>query len=668
MSLGDPQLAEGAVRIVLRQAQVAEEHVEQGAHLAGTGGAGEGAGQRLRRRQVAHVDRHVGEGERDRRGPRAPQRLDHLAGRRRVARGTGVKGAHCEDLVALGTERDHAGRQLERLAAPVLEGGDAHEVHQRGDVVRLQLERPLEGTPRLHRAPAPQRIGVEEQVAQEEPGLDVVRVGIGDGVVVRLRRGHIAREPGALGIEEQAVVGGEAVAVLRAEVGELARQLVHGAAAGRGGEAVVGEGERFVRGDRALQRLHCVVVAAGAEHRLAVEVRLERLHGAGGDHGEPRQAGAGAGVELPEELPRQLVHDLEELGDALAHRLHGDAGAARLVIDRGGHGDPPAGAHDGAEHEPAGAEAAGGGERAAQVLLFPPLALELAEQGAGVHGAEVAGAVELGAEEVHHAVAQVGERRVAADGEGEDGNGRGVGVGRREQGGALAGAVEKVGEAALGSGVAGGERGCPPREARRVLEPVETLGVGGELPGGRDGKAAEPGALLVEPVLELGGVGDVEALEELAAVEVERAGEVAAVERAGEGGGVAPHGFFRRGDLVIPPARQRLRPECAAQEVEAPPERGAGVRRVAVRPEQREQRIPPMEPPRRRGREIREQRQPLRLRQHRSRIRPVRAAEIGGAEGVEVDHSGNLHVVGIGCSIDRPRRAETRRAENSNSN
>ena len=77
----------------------------------------------------------------------------------------------------------------EHLVGPPLDGGDADQVHHRGHVVGVEPQHPLERLARLGGRAAAERIGVEQQVAQVEPGLDVVGVGAGDRLVERLGLG-----------------------------------------------------------------------------------------------------------------------------------------------------------------------------------------------------------------------------------------------------------------------------------------------------------------------------------------------------------------------------------------------------------------------------------------------------------------------------------------------
>jgi hypothetical protein len=63
------------------------------------------------------------------------------------------------------------------------------------------------------------------------------------------------------------------------------------------------------------------------------------------------------------------------------------------------------------------------------------------------------------------------------------------------------------------------------------------------------------------------------------------------------------------------------------------------MRGIEVGPEEGEQRIAAVKAPGLGGGEVRQQRQALGLRQHGGRPGAVRAAEIEGAEGMEVEHT-----------------------------
>ena len=59
---------------------------------------------------------------------------------------------------------------------------------------------------------------------------------------------------------------------------------------------------------------------------------------------------------------------------------------------------------------------------------------------------------------------------------------------------------------------------------------------------------------------------------------------------------------------------------------------------VQVGPKERQQRVAPVEPPRRADREVGQERQPLGLPEDGADLATVRVAEVEGAQGVEADH------------------------------
>ncbi|MEZ4456476.1 MAG: hypothetical protein R2882_08000 [Gemmatimonadales bacterium] len=90
---------------------------------------------------------------------------------------------------------------------------------------------------------------MEQQVAEEKPGVDLLREGEGDRGVPALRVGGASREPGVLAFEEQAVVMGEPVAVTEGLGGGLAGRADERVRREGRGQPVVAEGEgRILRG------------------------------------------------------------------------------------------------------------------------------------------------------------------------------------------------------------------------------------------------------------------------------------------------------------------------------------------------------------------------------------------------------------------------------------
>ena len=162
-------------------------------------------------------------------------------------------------------------------------------------------------------------------------------------------------------------------------------------------------------------------------------------------------------------------------------------------------------------------------------------------------------------------------------------------------------------------------------------------GNAGELPGG-EGRIVAPSApLTVDPSFRLRGTLDVEAVEEMAPIELERLGQIVPVDRGVEGGGIAPEGGGFHRHLVVAPADDQVGTTRLAQEVERPTECRAGVLLIEVRPEPGEERVPPDRSARRRGREVDQQGQSLGLLENGPQLAARRRTEIGGTEGPQFD-------------------------------
>ncbi len=111
---------------------------------------------------------------------------------------------------------------------------------------------------------------MEQDVAEMEPGLDVVRVGAGDRVVERLRLPAPRRAATPAGpVKTSWSCGREPAAVLDAAIGEFPGDVRQRAAGGGSGETVVGERERWIGVDRRLECLHRVEVPARPQLALA---------------------------------------------------------------------------------------------------------------------------------------------------------------------------------------------------------------------------------------------------------------------------------------------------------------------------------------------------------------------------------------------------------------
>jgi len=137
---------------------------------------------------------------------------------------------------------------------------------------------------------------------------------------------------------------------------------------------------------------------------------------------------------------------------------------------------------------------------------------------------------------------------------------------------------------------------------------------------------ALPGAEFVQPATDVRGRRDVEALQEVAAVEHERVFVLADAQRLGEDDRVAP-GRIRGDTDLIPASLNGVRAEVDAKKVQRSAQRGASVLAIVLRPEQRQQRVPTVEAPL--GKEqIKKERQPFGLAHDGFQLGPVRSEHL----------------------------------------
>jgi hypothetical protein len=128
-----------------------------------------------------------------------------------------------------------------------------------------------------------------------------------------------------------------------------------------------------------------------------------------------------------------------------------------------------------------------------------------------------------------------------------------------------------------------------------------------------------------------------EALEQVAPVELDRVGEPASVERFLERDRVAPQ-MSRRETECVAAAENDVRTERAAKNVERLAQRVAGVLGVVLGPEEREERVPTVRPAPRGERQITEEGYSLGLREDRSQLLPIGAAESERSKCAQPDH------------------------------
>jgi hypothetical protein len=250
---------------------------------------------------------------------------------------------------------------------------------------------------------------VEEHVAQVEPGLDVVGIAGGDRVVERLRVAHLTLEPGALGVEQQAVVLGEPVPAVMGPLDHLPGKGGHGAPGRGGSQMIVGQGEVGVFRGGALQQLHGVEVAPCPETALTLQVSLERRQRAGHPAGQPSQPPGGSGAQHLQHFAGELVHQSEELGLSRALRLHAGSRSAGRPVQLGCEPEVSAALHHRAEQAESSAELRGqlAGLLHRQ-LAGPPLGYGRQNR-TRIHHPELGHPIERGGEQMDHPFTEVAE-------------------------------------------------------------------------------------------------------------------------------------------------------------------------------------------------------------------------------------------------------------------
>ena len=102
---------------------------------------------------------------------------------------------------------------------------------------------------------------------------------------------------------------------------------------------------------------------------------------------------------------------------------------------------------------------------------------------------------------------------------------------------------------------------------------------------------------------------------------------------------VAPDALATEANLFAPAVYDDPGAKLASQEIDGAAERRTGMLDVALAPEEREKRIPPMKSVRRRNAQIREQRQAFRLRHDRTELGAIGVPELEGAERLQPDHT-----------------------------
>ena len=112
-------------------------------------------------------------------------------------------------------------------------------------------------------------------------------------------------------------------------------------------------------------------------------------------------------------------------------------------------------------------------------------------------------------------------------------------------------------------------------------------------------------------MLELRRVGDEEALQKLAPVELQGCAKAAVPRRLREGDGITPERSLGQSQLFVSAADEGFRAEAPAQHVHRLAQGTTGALLIQVRPEETEEHVPPLEPVGLRDGEIHEERDPL---------------------------------------------------------
>ncbi len=270
--------------------------VPEHSRLPRPGGRREQLREPQRPLQISREDGHVPHGEGDAQVVRRPlQSRDDRLDRGGVGLRVRAERLDLERPLGRGAQRHELVCKRVELDELALECGQPRQVDQRGRVGRLEEEHALERIARCGEAPGTQRIRVEEDLDQVEPGLDVVRVGAEDRSVPLLRFGVRPRSPDEEGFEETPILLGQPSRVperqLRLRPGEAVLEIP----LGRHAQPVVRQGEQAVFSDGSLERLDSGTELTTPQQALPFEKRLVRREVRGRHGGDPLHPRAGAG-------------------------------------------------------------------------------------------------------------------------------------------------------------------------------------------------------------------------------------------------------------------------------------------------------------------------------------------------------------------------------------
>src|SRR5215210_4084398 len=125
-----------------------------------------------------------------------------------------------------------------------------------------------------------------------------------------------------------------------------------------------------------------------------------------------------------------------------------------------------------------------------------------------------------------------------------------------------------------------------------------------------------------------------EAFQQGAPIKFEGVLRIGVVEGTFQLGRVTPERLLRHSNLLVTPPFDNASTELRPKEVEGPAECSSGVLLVQLGPEKPQQGVAPMKPARGGNCEIGEQRQPLRLLQHRTHVDSVGTTQVEPTQSV----------------------------------
>jgi hypothetical protein len=177
---------------------------------------------------------------------------------------------------------------------------------------------------------------------------------------------------------------------------------------------------------------------------------------------------------------------------------------------------------------------------------------------------------------------------------------------------------------------------CPLHRRTRVTASIAQVA---ERPRCIHHPSAQLVAHRVDPALQLVRcAAHEEPFEKVAVVERQRLLELSMIEQLGEHAHVARDGVRRDAHFFGAAAHEHTVTELVTQEVQRLPQRLSRLHLIQIRPEQCEQMVAPLESACGFDGEMAQQRQSLRLRQHRAQLFAIRAAQRERAQRIEPDH------------------------------